>query len=825
LQPIAYLLVVVGAVVPALALGDTSIVQQRQPNASIVIAERPTRMQQLAARELQAYIRKITGAELPIEAKPSATLPVTIYVGESEHTRRMGIDTRDLDFGAYRIKSGPSYLALVGRDDNYIMDKPGDAGGVYPGTRKDRDAAEKAWQEKHGQMWGSPFLGHYKDYNPELGAWSLDEHGSLNAVNDFLRWLGVRWYMPGDFGEICPFMPSITVPALDLTVRPEWSQREIHFHSANPYQISGIEMLWQLRLGLRPLREQVGTHGTDLLLETDWAKKNKPEFFAQYGGRRDTGKPCYSSEGLFESAMGFSDLMFTEYGKPITCLLPTDGFTALCQCDQCKGKDTPDRGFAGMLSDYVWQFMNQAAAKGAESHPDRYIMNFAYNTYRLPPTTIERFHPNLRVGICEGRQAFNSPEKKAEALALREAYLKMIPNGKLHFWEYYNTPDGHPSYYPQIIAQDLKWLKGRIHGSMIEFTRGKRITAADPGPDKKLAIAHLNLWLTTRLWWNPDTKEMWWTRGCDVNALLEEYYHNFYGPAAEEMKAFIEYCERHRGEMQTNPEPIDRAFEMVSKARLLAGDETLYARRVQLVIDSMEPMKLVREQLKVGREGNPVAAFVDFDRLPQFNLDGRLDEDFWSRLTAYPLRDAITGADASPETTFKLAWSGDGLYVAIRCEEPALDKLVTPAQADGDNTIFDGDSIEILLETPTHAYYQIAIDPNGHINDLDRPNSLIIGKTGRYETKWDAGIDVAAHKGEGYWSVEVKIPALGASQESILPFFGISGDKPTKQAPWHFNIGRVRKVDLPERQLSMFSPTGEASFHFMRKFATLEPKQ
>jgi hypothetical protein len=818
---------VLAAFVPALAFGDTSIVQQRQPNAAIVIAERPTRMQQLAATELQAYIRKITGAELPIASKPSDTLPVTIYVGESEHTRRLGIQTSDLAYGAYRVKSGPTYLALVGRDDNHFMDKPGDAGGVFPASREGRDAAEKAWHEKHGQMWGTPFLSHYKDFNRELGIWSLDEQGSLNAVNDFLRWLGVRWYMPGEFGEICPSMPSITVPDLDLTVRPEWSQREIHFHGATPTQISAAEMMWQLRLGLRPLKESVGGHGTGFLLSTEWVKQNKPGFFALYGGQRATegeGRPCYSSDGLFDSALGFSRLLVDQYGKSIVSLMPTDAYVAFCQCDKCIGRNIPERGFAGMLSDYVWQFMDRAAAELARTNPDARIMNYAYNTYQLPPTTIERFHPNLRVGICEGRQAFNDPEKKAASLALREAYLKKIPDGKLHFWEYYNTPDGHPSYYPRIIAEDLKWLKGRVHGSMIEFTRRKRITAADPAPDKKLAVAHLNLWLTTRLWWNPDAQEMWWTRGRDVNALLEEYYHNFYGPAAQEMKAFIEFSEQNRHAMLTQAEPIDRAFELVAKARQAAGEGNLYAQRIQLVLDFLEPMKLVRDQLKVGRGDNPVATFVELETLPQFTLDGKLDEPFWSRLTAYQLKDIVTGAQTQPQTTFKLAWAGDSLYVAIRCQEPAMDKLHTPAGSDGDNSIFDGDSIEILLETPTHAYYQIAIDPQGHVNDLDRPNSILIGKTGRFETKWEAGIHVAAHRGEGYWSVEAKIPALGSAQESILPFFGISGDKPTKEAPWYFNIGRVRKVDLPQPQLTIFSPTGEVSFHYMRKFAKLQPE-
>ena len=156
-------------------------------------------------------------------------------------------------------------------------------------------------------------------------------------------------------------------------------------------------------------------HGTSTLLEPEWVKEHKPEFYALYGGERANGenfKPCYSSTGLMESAMGFSGLLFDEYGAQIFDLMPTDAYTAFCQCDLCQGKDTPERGFQGMMSDYVWDFMNRAAAETAKTHPGKEIMNYAYNTYLLPPEKIKQFEPNLRVGICGGRKAFTDPEQK-----------------------------------------------------------------------------------------------------------------------------------------------------------------------------------------------------------------------------------------------------------------------------------------------------------------------------------------------------------------------------------------------------------------------------
>jgi hypothetical protein len=191
----------------------------------------------------------------------------------------------------------------------------------------------------------------------------------------------------------------------------------------------------------------------------------------------------------------------------------------------------------------------------------------------------------------------------------------------------------------------------------------------------------------------------------------------------------------------------------------------------------------------------------------------------------YELRDAKTGEPMANKTTFQVAWAGDSLYFAIRCEEERMGALVAPAIKHGDNTIYNGDSIEILLETPTHAYYQISIDPKGLVNDLDRPGANMIGKANHTynNTNWDAGAEVAAYQGDKFWSVEMRVPAMGASQEEILPDFGVAGDKPSKDAPWYFNIGRIRHAG-GTLELSTFAPTGEPGFHFRAKFAGLIPE-
>jgi hypothetical protein len=95
---------------------DQFLVNDGKAYAEIIISESPTR---LAAAELQTYVAKISGAQLPIETKPSADVPVQIYVGESPHAAKLGVTADRLEHGAYRIASGEKWLALIGDDTDF----------------------------------------------------------------------------------------------------------------------------------------------------------------------------------------------------------------------------------------------------------------------------------------------------------------------------------------------------------------------------------------------------------------------------------------------------------------------------------------------------------------------------------------------------------------------------------------------------------------------------------------------------------------------------------------------------------------------------------
>ncbi|MHC4873055.1 MAG: DUF4838 domain-containing protein [Planctomycetota bacterium] len=775
------------------------LIKDGSANAEIVTSEKPTRMQKFAAEELKTYFKKITGADLTVTNKISSEIPFKIYVGQSKYTDQMNLSNKNLENGSYIMKSGKDYLVLMGRDTDFKTFELGK--GPYPINRSDRKRAAKAWAEMVDGKWASPFVSYFKGYHKKLGLWRNDERGSLNAVNDFLRMHGVRWYMPGDIGEICPKSGSIALPKLNKKVMPDVAGRKMLFYYNQFFQTSVEEAKWQLRLGFYT-NNDIGGHGIDNVLH-----------FVKYQGKRDTvtrgGKPCYSTEGIFKETLAYARYMHKNYDWKYISVMPTDAYSALCQCNLCKGKDTPERGYAAILSDYVWGFVDKVAREVQKTDPDMYITNYAYASYLYPPEKIKQLPENVAIGFCQWRSNYGNKSIKNKYYKLRSDWLNKLKAPKIAIWDYYlhgrpkGAWDGVPVYFPQLISSDLKILKKNIISEGIEVARGFS-SQGKKEDDPALSTNHLNVYITSRLWWDIDQ---------DVNKLLEEYYNNYYGPAAPKIKQFIEFCEVNWPKMITQFKPINKALKLIDEAEKAAPANSIYQKRIKLIKKFMKPLPALSDKLENGRKGNPEAELVKKSD-KGLVLDGKLDDSFWKGLKKYKFRELRKGGVVKNNTTFSTAWSGNSLYLGIKCEDSDMAGMVVTTDKDEDPSIFNGDSLELLLETPTHSYYQIAVNPAGAVMDLDRKNTV--------ESKWVSGAVIKTYRGKNFWSIEMKVPAAGDNQEELNALYGVSGPKPTPDTPWYFNLCRVRKRDK-DYEFSAFSPTGK-NFHVLLKFAKLKIK-
>jgi hypothetical protein len=818
------------ALLPALAVApfaettcaaETLLVENGTSRAEIVIAAEPPRSVRLAAAELQTYVEKISGARLPIMNEPSGK-NARIYVGRSPHTDQLGLSVEGLKYGAYRIVSGDDWLAILGDDTDFVPQEPWarNNGEIRSGK------LQAEWEKLTGAMYGVPDAGMYKHRfklpaelglpaaavrtatpaagspAPTLDHWGFDERGSYNGVCGFLQKLGVRWYLPGELGEIVPQLKTIPLPKIDETVRPDFEIRRFSLRFAT---VSPETRAWAMRLGMRDPHGLHVAHGSATMTGRDEIYAAHPEWFALYGGVRryvpgySKNQLCYSNPELFAETVRYARAQFDHYGYEGVSIMPPDGYTSICQCPLCEGQDEPARGGHGSITNHVWDFVNRVAKETRKTHPDKLIVCCAYGVYTDVPTNIPRLEPNVQVVIVGGRRPRSSrPEQQAELRALRAAWRAKTDRPLMIFENYPITDRGWylPAYVARTIGRSVNETKGVSRGEDIWLTFG-------PDFDKKdLGFNHFQVYFTARMYWGGPQ--------ADVEAMLDEYCRLFYGPASDAAKRFFSYCEDHWEAMETDAAQADEALAMFAATQALVEPSSVYGRRLSLIDEFLNGLRRKRAQLAQKRGVVPKLRMVGDAK--DIVIDGKLDDPYWQNCPVAAtgrLRELQTGRAPAFGTTVKAGWQSGSVYFAIRCDERPGEKLNVTATKKDDSAIWYGDVVEILLSSDSHSYYQIAVNPAGTLVDFDR------GAEKSAWSGWESQAQVATQVASDHWTVEIRIPVTDDEND---PLNQIVGNKPTQSLPWYVNICRQRIRD-DGAEHSAFSPTGTNGFHDPLKFA------
>jgi len=794
------------------ALAQSFLVQDGQPRAEIVISETPTRMQRVAAHEFRQQIEKISGARLPIVTQPSGKA-VKVFIGASPHSP---LKADGLQNGAYRLQTGPDWLAMTGDDTDFEPLQP------FARNNGDIPRAQAEWEKIVGAPYGMPSVGLYKnrlrlpgdtgkpdgavtDPKETLEIWGLDERGSFNAVSAYLQKLGARWYLPGELGEVLPSLKTIPLTPLAETVRPDFDLRQFNFR----FSTSGHDTsMWAMRLGTRNDERLQIAHGMATMTNREAVFAKHPDWFAIYGGKPDF-RPndskcqlCYSNQELFQETLRWARTQLDTFKYKTVSIMPPDGYTSICQCDKCKGKDSPERNERGLLSDYVWDFVNRVAKELAKTHPDAMVLNCAYGVYTLPPLKIEKLEPNVQVCIVGGRRPINKAGSKGEGESapdvLRAAWAKKTDNPLLIFENYPFTDRGWylPSFAAHALGDSVNATKGISEGEDIWLSVRQDFDKVGIG------FNHFMVYFTARSYWGgPEA---------DADAMLREYCRLFYGPAEMEMLAFFNFCEANWMFMEEDKAKADEALALFEKAKTKAEPASIPSQRLALIDDYLKGLRMKSAQLGQKRGPVPVVRLVgDAEGVV---IDGKLDDAYWQNCPTAAtgrLRELQTGRVPTFGTSFKAGWQGNSVVLAIRCEELPGEKPRSASTRHDDQAIWHGDLIELEIATETHSYYQIAVSPAGHVVDLDRgaPKGQWFG--------WSAKAEAATHIADDHWTVEISLPVTSDEND---PLHQVVGRKPTQSLPWHVNICRQRVRD-DGQELSALSPTGTGVFHEPLKFA------
>ena len=468
-----------------------TLVEDGKPQATIVIATDATDHVKAAAAELQDYVRRITGAELPIVDDQRDVAGVKILVGRSALTDQLKGkiptgQTHALREEGYILKSLPGALVVAGNDT-------------------------------------PPYL------------------GSRFAVSELLHRLGVRWVIPGEFGEVVPTMTTITLEPLDVEEHPTFAVRDWWTH--NRGNMTALRTEWKIRNRMSPrsvngLSDYFGLPGDSSVrafMPPPAMMEEHPEMFAlNADGSRNAHLPNMTSEATIQ---WFADKIIerAEAGARWSSFAPDDGYPqdnnpeTLRIASRFLGEGGDPQLFdkSRSITEEWMQFVRRVAAKVHALHPTHVIHSNGYANRDMPPEADTIGDPDrvaimfANIGACaiHGYGADCWEMHRQGQMLKRWTHL----SNYVYLYNYnYVTLVGKETLTPMITRARQNfplWKQWGVWGFMSQEDVDWSLNGI---PTR---------YLRARLMWNADA---------DVDAELADLYDKWFGPAAGPMAAYYE---------------------------------------------------------------------------------------------------------------------------------------------------------------------------------------------------------------------------------------------------------------------------------------------
>jgi hypothetical protein len=474
------------------AFCSVAVVENGAVKADVILAPDAADGEKAAAYELVTYVRRVTGAELPLR-----------------HRRTPGRAALLVGLSAAPEPIRGRVRAL--RGDGFVLEAKGDT-LVLAGNGRD---------------------------------------GTSFAVYEFLeRFAGVRWLWPGAVGEVVPRRTTLLVDEMSLAREPAFVWRFLGPGGAlwGPYDRWGKERMMGISAehqGAQSLWEKrnrfggeniYGGHAFGEILPPSVYGPTHPEYFALVKGERQWKKfdgkhacqPCTSNPEVVQKTIEYCTRKFATQPELDGVSIGLNDGRGFCECDNCMKLDTgrmqteaadPELGRGGqtrIITDRVITFCNQVAEGVARLFPQKKLLFFGYSQFHSPPERV-KVHPNVVMAYTVNASGFWNEGVRAKAFAELAGWARMAPT--LGVYEYHtqtNFPD-MPRLIPELIQVELGELQ-RLGARYFHTQAGNGF-----------ATNGLNFYVLGRLLWDPSA---------DVKGIQADYVQSAFGPAAEPMHRY-----------------------------------------------------------------------------------------------------------------------------------------------------------------------------------------------------------------------------------------------------------------------------------------------
>ena len=503
--------VLLAAAVALSAAANAAAIEFTPENTEVVIAPRSWKDQCVslfAAREMTNFLSRAFGASVSIVDRLNPAKH-SIVLGSNTWSVAAGIDVANLPQEGFVMRTKGNAIYIAGLDEN-----------------------KNPWSNH------SAFL-----------------RATLFGVYEFLeKYVGCRFYFPGELGEIVPRVKSFAVPDVDVVNAPVFKERFFsrsvdtwYDPDYNERRYMALSCL-RLRMQTRPIPS---CHGLRSFKYVQRFGETHPEYFMmKKDGTRDimdTGKPplyknnkfCFSSKAFKEEI--YQDVKAYLTGQPpesrglekwgINCryreyvdIMPEDG-TVHCYCPECTAAYAAAKDPKSESNEQIWGYTIDIAERLKREGVKGNVMQMAYGAYHNVP---ERKIPdNVVVTVCNNGSWVSPDRAERDYAQVKEwcdnvGKVKLYSNCGKHDCLYLNVPDV-PSSTPRSMA--------RFYNRMAPMTRG----ALCSNKSDRAIYCVLNWYVFSRVAWYGHV---------DIDALLDEYYRLMFGAAAKPMKAIMEELER-----------------------------------------------------------------------------------------------------------------------------------------------------------------------------------------------------------------------------------------------------------------------------------------
>lgn len=443
----------------------------------IVVAEDASPSTFHGAFELQHFLHRMTGAQLPLVSDRMPPGDYEIVIGNTTRLERLApdIDFKELGDEGYVIRTVGRHLVIAGGD-------------------------------LRGNMYGVYGL--------------LEEY------------LGCRWFTP-DVSRI-PHYKTLHLPPIHETTIPALEYRE-------PYTWEAFDGDWAARnrmnrnsknggLGLRhggriEWVPDMFVHTFEKLVPAEKYFRKHPEYFSLVDGRRrgDKSQLCCTNEEVIRLATEGVLRALRENPQAQVISVSQNDRDNHCECPTCQALAEREESQAAPVLDLV----NRVAEAVEEEFPDVVVETLAYQWTRIPPKTMRPRH-NVAVRLCSIECDFSRPlngegsdENTAFANDLR-AWAKV--SDRLWIWNYVTSFAHYFIPFPNLRVRDDNirfFVNNNVKGV---FQQDVYTTCCGE-------FSSLSAYLNAKLLWNPSY---------NGETAITEFLEGVYGGAAEPIREYLD---------------------------------------------------------------------------------------------------------------------------------------------------------------------------------------------------------------------------------------------------------------------------------------------